>query len=313
MLSKAIRNAYACYFVPWMALTAHRPIGENIFDTDWDLCIVLDACRVDALRKVSVEYEFIDTVDKRISLGSSSKEWMVNTFRSDRQDDVSETVYLTGNGWAQQILSCDPQFATWTITRDTFAHDNSLVEKLLYRPTVTADDFHDVVYQPLSNMNGIEGFDAEQLTDLAIQSGREDDAERVLVHYMQPHAPFLHRVGSDEPPSDIDQEPITLLQNGYDRGPIWEGYLDNLRYVLDYVEILLENFDGDVLITADHGEMMYGGLLSGHGEGILHPALRFVPWVELTATDKMTRDVDVTLNENVPDDVDDRLSALGYK
>jgi hypothetical protein len=36
---------------------------------------------------------------------------------------------------------------------------------------------------------------------------------------------------------------------------VWEAYLDNLRYVLDNIEELLQNVDGKVVISADHGEL----------------------------------------------------------
>jgi len=39
------------------------PVGTNIYERDWDALVVLDACRVDILREVADEYEFIDEVD----------------------------------------------------------------------------------------------------------------------------------------------------------------------------------------------------------------------------------------------------------
>jgi hypothetical protein len=39
-----------------------------------------------------------------------------------------------------------------------------------------------------------------------------------------------------------------------DEEEIWESYIENLRYVLDHVEVLLENVDAEeVAISADHG------------------------------------------------------------
>lgn len=307
-----VRNAYACYFVPWMAATARYPLGRNIFDADWDVCVILDACRADALEQVAGEFDFIETVDSAWSVGSSSKEWMVNTLREDRRDAIEDTVYLTGNGWAKEVLSDDPKFAKWTVLNGSVAKNSSIVERLLYRPTVTAEDFRDVIYQPLSDINGVDAFDPAELTDLAIQAGRKYDDSRLLVHYMQPHAPYLHRVAAGEVPGEIDEDPIGLLQRGHDREEVWEAYVENLRYVLRNVETLIENTEGDVLITADHGEMFQGGVLSGHGEGLPHPKLKRVPWVRTTAKDRGTRDVDMDLHEDSSDDIDERLEALGY-
>lgn len=55
-------------------------LGTNIFTKDWDLLIILDTCRPDALRELQDEYDFIQEVDEITSVGGSSPEWMVNTF-----------------------------------------------------------------------------------------------------------------------------------------------------------------------------------------------------------------------------------------
>lgn len=312
MLSRVVRNAYACYFIPWMAATARYPIGRNIFTDSWDICVILDACRVDALQAIASEYDFLTDVSAALSVGSSSKEWMVNTFRAVRREQVQETVYLTGNGWAQQVFSNDPNFAAWTVLNDTFAKNNRIVERLISRPVVGIKDFRDVIFQPLSDMNGIEAFDPEQLTRMAIQAGREYHDSKLLVHYMQPHAPYIHRVAQGMEPTGLDKRPIELLREGHDRQEVGEAYLDNLRYVLDNVEMLLQNVDGDVLLTADHGEMMGRGMLAGHAEGIPHPHLKRVPWVRLTANDEETINVDLDLQEEATEDIHTRLEALGY-
>ncbi|WP_273837547.1 hypothetical protein [Halococcus sp. PRR34] len=305
------RSVYACYFVPWLALTARHRIGKDIFDEEWDLVVILDACRVDALREVANEYDFLDDVHAELSMGSSSKEWMVNTFHETNKEKINDTVYVTANAWAEQVLDDTVSFTGWTVTNGTFVEGNQLVERLAYRPTVTKADFRDVIEQPLSNVGGIDGFPAEQLTDFAIEAGRKYNDSRMIVHYMQPHAPFLHHVANGEQPDNIDEKPLEALNDIQDRKIVREGYVDNLRYVLDNIEILLENFDGNVLITADHGEML-GKRLHGHGEGIPHPKLRWVPWVRTTATDSKTRDPDVEISEGVSEDIDTRLSALGY-
>jgi hypothetical protein len=99
-----------------MTITSKIPVGTNIYDEDWDICIILDACRVDALRILSSEYEFLNDIGVKMSVGSSSKEWMVNTFRYSYKEDINNTVYLPGNGWAKEVLSDNPKFAKWTVT-----------------------------------------------------------------------------------------------------------------------------------------------------------------------------------------------------
>jgi nucleotidyltransferase/DNA polymerase involved in DNA repair len=190
--------------------------------------------------------------------------------------------------------------------------NNRVVEKLIHRPTASAEDFSEIIYQPITDMEGIEAFDAEQLTDLSIKAGRRYDNQKLLIHYMQPHEPYLHRAARGEEPTEVDKNPIDLLRNGYDRDEVWEAYLNNLRYVLEHVETLLENVEGDVLITADHGEIL-DGKISGHGEGIPHPKLKWVPWVRTEAHNQHTHDPEVELYQDSAANVDARLEALGYR
>jgi hypothetical protein len=310
--SLSVRDAYVPYFAVWMAMTAWYPVGRNIFAEDWDLAIVLDGCRYDALCAVQGEYEFINDVQKALSLGSSSKEWMVNTFQPQYEDEAAETLYVTGNAWADIVLADEVSFDSWTVTKGSVGDSSSLLHRLAYRETLTEDDFADVYYQPLGDIGGIEGFSAEELTHYGIEAGRNHNSDRVLLHYMQPHAPFLHRVSEGHKPNDFDNNPFEKLRNGYDGEHVWEAYMDNLRYVLDHVETLMENYEGDVLITADHGEMFGPGPLAGHGEGILHPKLKVVPWVRTSGVDEETIQVQYNLSNSMSDTVGERLSALGY-
>ncbi|WP_154018979.1 alkaline phosphatase family protein [Halococcus agarilyticus] len=296
-----------------MALTSHRPIGRNIYDYDWDLIVVLDACRVDALREVAGEYSFLGSVDRAPSLGSSSKEWLVNTFQDEYRDEISDTVYLTGNGWVDEALTPSVDFASWTVLNGSVVESSDLVHRLIERPIVPQDDFDEVWMQPIRNVGGIEAFPAADLTEYAVQYGRVHDPERMIVHYMQPHEPYLHRAANGEEPTEIDKRPFELLRRGHEKEPVWNAYLDNLRYVLDHAEILLENYEADdVIITADHGEMFGEHLLYGHAEGLPHPKLRTVPWVTTSGSDTGTLDPDVDLDAESKAVVDDRLSALGY-
>jgi len=57
------------YRTPAIGLNGIRTIGTNVFDREWDVLIVLDTARVDALRVVADEYDFIGQVDSIWSVG----------------------------------------------------------------------------------------------------------------------------------------------------------------------------------------------------------------------------------------------------
>ncbi|RLI40500.1 hypothetical protein DRO64_08910, partial [Candidatus Bathyarchaeota archaeon] len=60
-----------------------------------------------------------------------------------------------------------------------------------------------------------------------------------------------------------------------------EAYRDNLRLVLEYVNKIVKETEGGIIITSDHGEML------GEYRLFLHPCrieckiLRLVPWLEV--------------------------------
>jgi hypothetical protein len=98
----------------------------------------------------------------------------------------------------------------------------------------------------------------------------------------------------------------------------WEAYLDELRYVLDDVELLLENYDANrVVITADHGEAFGEYGIFGHPIGSLHPKVRTVPWAVTSATDTRTYEPNTappsTREEATSQNAEETLEALGYK
>ncbi|MFC5278678.1 hypothetical protein ACFPM1_07905 [Halorubrum rubrum] len=145
-------------------------------------------------------------------------------------------------------------------------------------------------------------------TDRAIEAGRTVDADRLMVHYMYPHDPF--------PLAESELfEPFDPLRAGdVSREIVWERYLDNLRFVLDEVEVLLENIDADdVAITADHGEAFGEFGFYRHVIGCPLPCMRRVPWVKTKASDTGTYEPeapDPTMGETAS--TRDRLKQLGY-
>jgi membrane-anchored protein YejM (alkaline phosphatase superfamily) len=137
----------------------------------------------------------------------------------------------------------------------------------------------------------------------------------MIVHYFQPHRPYIaDALPAERAVTDIEDQPWAALRNGADKETVWELYLDNLRIALQSIQRLLENTAAEtVVITADHGDL-FGELGQyGHPEGVAHPNLKKVPWVETTATDKRTStpQVDVERQETTVK-VEDQLQHLGY-
>jgi hypothetical protein len=214
-----------------------------------------------------------------------SKEWMAKTFTDEYAAETANTAYVTANVFSERILSAE-QFQEFD-------------EVWRYGWDETAGT---VPPQPV--------------TDRAIRAAREVDPDRLIVHYVQPHHPFI---GLDE---GFDAEPFgpavsdtvvdALRKDKIDTQTFWEGYRDNLHRVLEDVEVLLSNIDADrVAISADHGDALGEWGIYDHPVGFLHPAVRTVPWVTTTATDEGSYEPEIERTDADPD-VQSRLRSLGY-
>lgn len=100
----SLYTVFTLYLTAWYAITSRQPFGRNIYEGDWDLLILLDACRVDALREVADEYHFIGDVDSVWSIGSQSGEWIANTFTESWRGEIEQTAYISGNGFSGGVL-----------------------------------------------------------------------------------------------------------------------------------------------------------------------------------------------------------------
>jgi len=255
----------------------------------WDLCIILDACRPDVLAECAPEYEFIPKdVPERRSNASQSKQWMERNFISEYADSLAETTYVSGNPYTSQV--------------DTSGF-NAVEEVWSY---AWSDELGT---QP-----------PEPLTDRAIDIGRNESPERLLVHYMQPHFPSIpvdlgSRIDIDQFGQGGGTDIFHRLRRGkltYDE--VWHAYRENCRHVLDSVAVLLENYDAETaVITADHANAFGEKGIYRHPEDVKTEAVRTVPWVETSAVDRETHESKSYDTTTVDTGVQERLQTLGYR
>ncbi|WP_137287512.1 alkaline phosphatase family protein [Halorussus salinisoli] len=282
--------------------------GEPIYERDWDVLLVLDACRVDLMREVAAEerdrFPFLDPEFEVFdSAGSMSKEWMEKNFGDEYADEKANTAYVSGNPF----------------TRDLDPDEFGLLDEVW---RYAWDDERDLM-------------PPRPLTDRAIQVKRDRDPDRLVVHYLQPHVPFRSmpdagfRWGDPEENFGVkdggtgeERGPWhRLLDGNLSRDELWEGYRDNLEWVLEDVELFLDNADADtVVISSDHANAMGEWWCYAHPDYVPIPALKRVPWIETSATDTGSYEPKLEVagsradDDSMDDDeVNDRLEALGYK
>lgn len=268
--------------------------GTPVWKRDWDVLLILDACRLDLMKEVASEYSFIDrpeNVDSVWSVASMSDDWMERTFSEAYREDVENTAYISGNAFTAKVdFPVEPALVDEVWKREW----NNEVNTILARP----------------------------LTNRAISTWREGNFDRMIVHYMQPHVPFVNRpdLGEYTNPERFGEGFADIwgrIGSELDEDGVWAAYQDNLRHVLDDVELLLDNADADtVAISADHGNAVGEFGITGHPSDVLLPSIRRVPWIETSATDSGEYDPEYeSADESDGDsdvDVTERLKHLGY-
>ena len=283
-------SAYRLYVSLLSKLDPLFPDGKCVLEDDWDLLIVLDACRVDALEEVSEEYEFLDNPGSIRSVGSSSTMWFTNTFLPKYDDIISGTIYVSANPHLEAVED---------------------------RPFLDQIRVYDWGWS-----KEVATTPSEVVTEAAIAASREhrEEYDRMVVHYMQPHDPSV-----PDPLSEYDENMDKKISAWHrvrhgelSKERAWESYLENLRYVLDSVEVLLNNVNASkVVITADHAEAIGEWGVYNHPIGVPLKSVRTVPWYQTTATDNgsVNPDVENLKTKQKSDDqtVEEKLRALGYR
>lgn len=236
----------------------------RVMDEDWDTLIVLDACRADYFKQVA-DCDRFDSIRTCISLGSHSSEW---TRRNFAGESFGDTVYVSANP---------------------------------HTSLEAGDAFHKIVELWETDFDEEAGVVLPDVVrDAAIEAYRTYSDKRLIVHFMQPHGPF---VGSD------------IGDDHTDESEYWQAYQENLEYVLPFVHDILDAVPGKTIVTADHGQAYASGLAERLGIGGHKPRLRFpslveVPWAVVEGSRRDIRDGDTS--EARGDNVTDRLKDLGY-
>ena len=284
------------------------PHGIDVFEEDWDVLVILDTCRADAIRHVASEYDFVTSDTSVWSRGSATREWVPHTFTTSNLDEISDTALVTANPTSR-----------WGLGHEAEPEWPEFAKRLTRWDTVEPTDFaeFDEVwrYGPTNPYSG--AVVPAAVTDRAISTWRSTAADRMIVHYLPPHQPYSSRaLRENRPLKSIEKSPWRALKNGTPRAELWDLYLDELVSGLDSVATLVEDIEAEnIVITSDHGEAFGEFGLYAHPM-IPIPALREVPWIETTGQGRgeYTPWVEpATEDDDLEDAVEEQLEMLGYR
>lgn len=310
---------------------------ELLRDTDWNVLIILDACRADYFHQLcSAEAATVR------SPATYTRDWFRKAVAASVLDGCK---YFNANP---------------IVTEET---QNHLAEGIVHVANITEGwGIYDSVH-PRDVNKSVKEYIA-----------RAGQPERMVIHYMQPHAPAIltwesvhDRCTGDPPPTMcayvgpfswawaaadtvmMDWLGLRTLVFSMEMhealpesGQLHKGlayayaqirrlakklrlrghleseprtYIANLLCVWDYVQAMLESLRGTVVVTADHGELLgeYGGR-RGHNKVWQYPELHAVPWLVLERGTFRPQPVQAgdTFAEG-DTQVIARLEALGYR
>lgn len=262
---------------------------EKIYNEDDFILILLDACRFDVFKEIADDYLSGDL--KCVwSAGYNTKEY----------------VKMYKCGYDLTYISANPTISNW------YAENK---ESHNFRPERHISDIINVWQFAWDKEAGTTR--PENVTDVSIGYLHDKNKPRVVIHYMQPHAPYISDdiIGwaEDENINDISDtfssditRPAARVQNLIETGvlsdeKLKELYKANLEYALVEVCRLINVIDVDskIIISSDHGENLGELKHYQHYNDTIYT--RLVPWFEVEYA---------SLSED--DNVEDKLRNLGY-
>jgi hypothetical protein len=274
--------------------------GVDLFGADWDNLYILDACRYDIFEKIQ---NLPGELSSQESRGSTTPEFLRANITGK---DLRDTVYVTAQ----------PQI-----------HNHDDIDHSFYRVIDVWEEDWDVELGTVL---------PEDVAERAIEVAEQYPNKRLLVHFMQPHYPFIGETGrrrfnynktgvgpqTRDGGSEKFWDTVGTKINDVPEAVIWKAYEENLRLVLTHVERLLTDINGRSIVTSDHGEMIYEHawpvpvITNGHPGQLYVPELTRVPWHVYTNGDRR----EITTGSQLADkasDFDDksiknRLEDLGY-
>ena len=280
-----------------------RNNGTYLLKERWDNLIILDACRYDTFKRQFETGGIRGRLEARISRGSETKEFLSQNFGTF--GSARDIVYVTANPWVSRNFK-GKFHAIVPVWKDGWStENNTVVPGEMYRQ--------------------------------AIQANQTYPDKRLIIHFVQPHRPFLDYAKVDwwkdkAPPyrfrlvwGSVAEEGRSLLEVMDDKTMMW-FYERNLKMVLPYVQKLLDALKGVTVVSADHGEAFGEWLHSmvpirvyGHPGHTRIPGLTRIPWLisESSTPKPMNPHVDdaasrQSLSNEEEEVINQRLAALGY-
>lgn len=269
-------------YTHWRTGCRYNPRGVDVFGQDWDNLVILDACRYDEFARRS---DLPGTLESRISRGSTSSEFVRGNFAGKQLYNVA---YVSANRWYMTLEE--------EIDSEIYAFE--LVER---------DAANKRTSRP------------ETVSAAAREAVETYPNKRLIVHYMQPHEPYLGPSGPKL--AAVSPHKRTVGRSSITHAEHLQAYRENLDLVLSAVESVLPDLPGKTVVTADHGELLGGKQKPipvrtyDHPGGVYVEELVRVPWHVYESGERKTIVADepiVATEAYEIEELKESLRDLGY-
>ena len=262
----------------------------DILNQDWDILVILDACRYDLFGEVYKEFFNQGKLRKAISPATWTIEWFNKIFDGEYYDDI---IYISSN-----VFLNSKKKMTHTSKGDT----RSFFGKNHFFKVIDVWDW--------GWNKRTKTIHPRKINAGFIKYYLKYPKKRFILHYIQPHQPYLtlpkeeisnkqskvkssllRQIGNSYLPEEINWKikkilnisPSEIEKIYREKG--WNGikeiYKNEIRLVLNHVKILTDSISANFLITADHGERLGEHLFRNRHGGKRDKEVIEVPWFEL--------------------------------
>ncbi|UCH72366.1 MAG: hypothetical protein JSW62_02115 [Thermoplasmatales archaeon] len=268
---------------------------------DWDILIIIDACRYDFFEETYRNF-FGDAgeLKKIITPATWTGAWVAEIFHGEKMKD---TIFISSHKWINSEGPSDEQVRIFS-------------ERLKYGKMIRELDatkiFKDIVdVWKFGYDERIRAISPDIMTEETIKALDENPDSRVITKYFQIHDPYIYYV-EDQPKKRkkisfenlqnfigtvISDEVLCKLREMTGRLPvnalsyyylkygkegIRKGYREDLKIMFKYIKKIVDRFPNKkVVITSDHGERLGEGGDFGHS-GQHDKIITEVPWYEIS-------------------------------
>jgi len=187
-------------------------------NVDWDFLIVLDACRYDFFSHYYKDY-FSGSLSKIVSPGACTREWFIKSFNEYFED----VIYISANPYINSVNT-----------------NTGINIKTRHYRIAAKNHFSKIIDVWSFGWNDKLGtVHPQTLTQIALSLRKQYPKKRFIIHYLQPHAPYISNkfMSQGFPKPNLSKGQI-LTDFGLNR-TYFESILQAMIFLVNRINLIL--------------------------------------------------------------------------